>query len=160
VCAKNLPGASNKEVLDKILNPSGEPYWKLKGKGGCEDIFFLSTLDKIPQYISTMYAQATAFKYPTAEIGIYIQPQHHGVSNHCEFSLPFNPKDIKETAKMKELSAKASEALIGQGAYFSRPYGMWANMVYNRDAQGTIALRKIKKIFDPNNVMNPGKLCF
>ncbi|RPJ13983.1 MAG: FAD-binding oxidoreductase, partial [Deltaproteobacteria bacterium] len=35
-----------------------------------------------------------------------------------------------------------------------------ANMVYNRDTQGTIALRKIKQIFDPKNVMNPGKLCF
>ena len=63
-------------------------------------------------------------------------------------------------ARVKELYRKASEELIGQGAYFSRPYGMWANMVYNRDTQGTIALRKIKQIFDPKNVMNPGKLCF
>jgi hypothetical protein len=155
-----IPGATNKEVLNIILNPSSEPYWKLKNKGGCEDIFFLTTLDKTPHYIETMNATAEAFNYPTSEIGIYIQPQHHGVSNHCEFNLAYDPKDAKESARIKQLYAKASEELIGQGAYFARPYGMWANLVYNRDAQSTMALRKVKQIFDPNNVMNPGKLCF
>jgi len=155
-----IAGTANKEVLNTILNPSTEPYWKLKYKGGCEDIFFLTTLDKAPHYIQVMYATADALKYPASDIGIYIQPQHQGVSHHCEFNLPFNPKDAKEMAKVKELYSKASEELIGQGAYFARPYGMWANLVYNRDAQSTMALRKIKKIFDPNNVMNPGKLCF
>jgi FAD/FMN-containing dehydrogenase len=33
-------------------------------------------------------------------------------------------------------------------------------MAYNRDAQTTTVLKKIKDIFDPNHVMNPGKLCF
>ena len=47
-----------------------------------------------------------------------------------------------------------------QGAYFSRPYGIWANMVYKADARTTVVTQKVKDIFDPNNVMNPGKLCF
>ena len=55
---------------------------------------------------------------------------------------------------------KASEELIRQGAFFSRPYGIWADMVYSRDAQTTIVLKKVKEYFDPNNVLNPGKLCF
>jgi FAD/FMN-containing dehydrogenases len=155
-----IPGTTNKEVLNTILNPSTEPYWKLKYKGGCEDIFFLATLDKTPHFIETMNSTAETFKYPASEIGIYIQPQHHGVSHHCEFNLHYDPKDAKESARIKQLYAKASEELIGQGAYFARPYGMWANLVYNRDAQSTMALRKVKQIFDPNNVMNPGKLCF
>ena len=53
-----------------------------------------------------------------------------------------------------------SEALIKQGAYFSRPYGIWADIVYNRDAANKEMIRTIKGIFDPNNVLNPGKLCF
>ena len=155
-----IPGATNREVMETLLNPSEEPYWKLKYKGGCQDIFFLTTLDKTPQFIRTIYSAAEALKYPASEIGIYIQPQHQGVEHHCEFSLPFDPKDQREVTRVKELYCKGSEDLLGQGAYFSRPYGIWANMVYNRDAQGTIALRKIKQIFDPGNVMNPGKLCF
>jgi hypothetical protein len=155
-----LPGTTNKEVLDTILNTSTEPYWKFKYKGGCDDIFFLTTLDKAPQYIDTMNATAKAFRYPESKIGVYIQPQHQGVSHHCEFNLYYDPKDAKESAKLKALYARASEELIGQGAYFARPYGMWANLVYNRDAQSTMALRKVKRIFDPNNIMNPGKLCF
>jgi FAD/FMN-containing dehydrogenase len=63
-------------------------------------------------------------------------------------------------AKVKELFTTASEELIRQGACFSRPYGLWANMVYNRDAQSTILLKEIKDIFDPNHILNPGKLCF
>jgi FAD/FMN-containing dehydrogenase len=155
-----IPGATNREVLDTLMNPSGEPYWKLRYRGGCQDVFFLTTLDKAPHFIKTMYSVAETVKYQASEIGIYIQPQHQGVEHHCEFSLPFDPENRKEVTRVKELYCKASEELIGQGAYFSRPYGMWANMVYNRDAQGTIALRKIKQIFDPKNVMNPGKLCF
>jgi FAD/FMN-containing dehydrogenase len=46
------------------------------------------------------------------------------------------------------------------GAFFSRPYGSWAEMVYSRYTEGTAASRKLKNIFDPNNILNPGKLCF
>lgn len=155
-----IPGATNREVMDVLTSTSDEPYWKLKYKGGCQDIFFLTTLDKTPQFIKIVYSVAEALKYPTPEIGVYIQPQHQGVEHHCEFSLPFDPKDQAKVVRVKEFYRRASEELIGQGAYFSRPYGLWANMVYNRDTQSTIALRKIKKIFDPKNVMNPGKLCF
>jgi FAD/FMN-containing dehydrogenase len=47
-----------------------------------------------------------------------------------------------------------------RGAFFSRPYGIWPGLIGNRHAENIIALRKVKRIFDPNNVMNPGKLFF
>ncbi len=155
-----MPGITNAEVVNTVAGCSGEPYWKLRLKGGCQDVFFLTTLDKAPQFVKTVFSVAEAAKYPTSDIGVYIQPQHHGVSQHVEFNLPFDPADAKETAKVKEIYTKASELLIAQGAYFSRPYGAWAGMVYSRDATATRVLRTVKEIVDPKNVLNPGKLCF
>jgi FAD/FMN-containing dehydrogenase len=158
--ASEIGEISDKQMLEIIGMPSAEPYWKLRRKGACQEIFFQTTLDRIPKFIETSLAVAETSGYPASEIGIYIQPQHQGVTHHCEFNLPYDPEDSKETGAVKETYSKASESLIGQGAYFSRPYGAWADMAFDRDSQSTTALKKIKKIFDPNNVMNPGKLCF
>jgi FAD/FMN-containing dehydrogenase len=155
-----IPGASSGEVLEILRQPSKEPYWKLRYRGGCQDIFFLTTLNRTPEFVNTMSSVAQQQGYSPSQIGVYIQPQHQGVCCHCEFSLPFDPGNPKEATSTQELFTKASGVLINQGAYFSRPYGPWANAVYNRDANSTIILKKIKGIFDPNNVMNPGKLCF
>jgi hypothetical protein len=155
-----IPGTTSRQVLDLLVRTSETPYWKLRYKGGCQDIFFLSTLEKTPELIGTMYTRAEALGYPGSDIGVYIQPQHQGVSHHCEFNLPYDPSDEKERGRIRELFVNASEELMKQGAYFSRPYGMWADMVYGRDVQTTSMLKGIKDIFDPNHVLNPGKLCF
>jgi FAD/FMN-containing dehydrogenase len=155
-----IPGAGTGEVLEALLKPSKEPYWKIRHHGSCQDIFFLTTLNRTPEFVRTMFSVAGASGYPTSEIGVYIQPIHQGASCHCEFSLPFDPNDPEEVTRARTLFTRASEELLNQGAFFSRPYGIWANMSYNRDAQTMFALKKIKKIFDPNNIMNPGKLCF
>ena len=54
----------------------------------------------------------------------------------------------------------AAASLLNQGAFFSRPYGELATMMYERAAGYTMALKRLKKVFDPKNIMNPGNLCF
>jgi FAD/FMN-containing dehydrogenase len=155
-----VTGASGDEVLQAILNPSPEPYWKLGYKGACQDIFFLSTLERSPGFVEAMNAVAEGHKYPTSEIGVYIQPVHQGASCHIEFNLAFDRHNPRELSRIQELYVKASEEMLKQGAFYSRPYGIWARMAYNQDAQTTQVLKKIKDIFDPNHIMNSGKLCF
>jgi len=58
------------------------------------------------------------------------------------------------------LYAEAAETAIAMGGYFSRPYGPVADMVYNKAASYTAALKKVKQLLDPNNIMSPGRLCF
>ena len=155
-----VSGITGEQIMSALLNPSPEPYWKLTYKGACQDIFFMSTLDKVPGFVDTVLAAANALGYPASDIGLYLQPQHQGTSCHCEFNLPYDSGDKIETDCVKELLETGSEALIRQGAYFSRPYGIWADMVYNRDARNREMIRTIKGIFDPNNILNPGKLCY
>jgi FAD/FMN-containing dehydrogenase len=155
----SVPGARGEQVLEKVLNPSTEPYWKEAYLGASQDIFFSTTLDRTPAFIAKVYAIAGEAGYPTQDIGVYIQPTNMGTSCHCEFSLPYNPDNPKEEARLKQLFVTASEALSSMGAYYSRPYGIWSKLQLNKDAQSTLTLRKLKEMFDPNNVMNPGKLC-
>ncbi|MDT3698633.1 MAG: FAD-binding oxidoreductase [Thermincola sp.] len=155
-----IPGTRSSEVLRAINNTSREPYWKLGYKGGCQEIFFVTTLEKTSEFVRSMYSVAEGQGYNPSDIGVYIQPIHQGASCHCEFILPFDREDQREMAKMQVLFEKASEELHRQGAFFSRPYGMWADLAFNRDVQTTNTLKKIKGIFDPNNIMNTGKLCF
>ena len=67
---------------------------------------------------------------------------------------------VHEREKTGELHRYLSEELITMGAFFSRPYGPWADMVYRRATTYTTTLKEVKKVFDPNNILNPGKLCY
>jgi FAD/FMN-containing dehydrogenase len=155
-----LPGAEGAQVLDLIMQPSREPYWKLDYKGGCQDIFFITTLEMTHEFVSSILQTAVSSGYPAADIGVYIQPRHQGVNCHCEFNLPYSPPDPHESALVQYLFARASKALFDQGAFFTRPYGIWADFAFEKDPSSTALLKKIKGIFDPHGIMNPGKLCF
>ncbi len=39
---KSVGGVSANEILKAVRQPSAEPYWKLRYKGACEDIMFLT----------------------------------------------------------------------------------------------------------------------
>jgi FAD/FMN-containing dehydrogenase len=147
------------DLMKRLRLPFEEPYWKLRRRGSCYDIFFLTTQDKLPEFIKVMSDVAVQHHYPVADMGIYLQPIVQGISCHCEFSLFFDPMKETEVERVRSLSADAVEALMARGAFFSRPYGPWADMAYRRDVETTAALRKLKGIFDPNDIMNPGKLC-
>lgn len=151
-----LAEVNGKDVLETLLKPSGESYWKLRSKGGVQEIFFVTTLDKTPKFIATMNSLAQEAGFTSSNIGVYIQPQHQGTSCHCEFILPYDP--ASETAKVQKLFTDASKVFLQMGAYFSRPYGAWSALMFKQDAETTMSLQKVKSIFDPNNVMNRGKL--
>jgi FAD/FMN-containing dehydrogenase len=117
-------------------------------------------LDRTPTFIETMKSLTDEYRYPSTDMGIYLQPVHQGVGCHCEFQFPVDSGNPAQAAKAGKLFSAASNRLFRQGAFFSRPYGEWAQMVFNADAEAKSALRHVKAIFDPNRVMNPGKLCF
>jgi FAD/FMN-containing dehydrogenase len=148
------------ELLEVVKRPSREPYWKLRHKGTSHDIFFLTIYDNLPGLLSTMHDEAHGMGYPTSEMGIYLQPIVQGTNCHCEFNLFYDPENQSESARIRELSDRVIMSLMAKGAFFSRPYGTSARKIINRDAATVNALKKVKSILDPGNIMNPGKLCF
>jgi FAD/FMN-containing dehydrogenase len=157
---KAVGGVSANEILKTVQKPSGEPYWKLRYKGACQDVFFLTINDKIEGQIESMYEAVKKAGYSTSDVGVYIQPVVQGTGCHCEFNLFYDPENPVELDRVRDLSISAVKALMAKGAFFSRPYGESAGIVLNKDAATVAVLNKFKKIFDPNNVMNPGKVCF
>jgi FAD/FMN-containing dehydrogenase len=158
--AKTVGGFSTEEVAALLTAPSAEPYWKLRYKGACNDIFFLTTLDKTPGFIDAMPIQARSQRFSLEDLGVYIQPVVQGTSCHCEFNLFHDPADRAGLEGVKAMEIDGALILANKGAFFSRPYGAWAHIAYGRAPETMILQRKVKKIFDPNNILNPGRLCF
>ena len=147
-------------VLKAIQQPAAEDYWKLQPRGGCHDVFYLTVREKLADQITAMTSLATAAGYPATDMGVYIQPSVQGTNWHCEFNLFYDPADSRDSDRVRALSRTAVQGLMEKGAFFSRPYGETAGAITNRDAASVSVLHTFKKIFDPNNVMNPGKVCF
>jgi len=141
-------------ILNFLTQADMNP-WKSRLTGGYQDIFFITNFEKIPVFISIMD------KLIPLNLGVYIQAINQGTSYHCEFDIFYNPFDKQETISVKEKFLEASIKLMDSDAFFNRPYGLWAKEVFKRHQDSTqTALKKVKKIFDPNNVLNPGVLCF
>jgi FAD/FMN-containing dehydrogenase len=154
-----LAGASADELSVILSRPSEEPYWKLRLKGGCNDIFFLTTLDKIPKFVSAISLLMCTHRYPVENMGVYIQPVVQGTSCHCEFNLYHEPARQNELDNIRWMVNEGSRDLAKQGGFFSRPYGAWADFAYTGASEAVAMQRKMKKIFDPKGILNPGKLC-
>lgn len=146
---------NNFDDILKCVNISTLEPWRARYKGQYQEIFFISNFKNILKYILMVES-----KY-NDEMGVYIQPINQGSSYHCEFDLFYDPIEKDKIKEIKRLFLEISSDLMDSGAFFNRPYGYWAKEMYARhDKQTSLALKKVKGIFDPNNVLNPGVLCF
>ncbi|MBD3227958.1 MAG: FAD-binding protein [Candidatus Lokiarchaeota archaeon] len=147
--------------ISRVLEEAAPQPWRLKYLGGCDNIFFITTLDKTKDFKKIMFDVAREEGFNESNIGVYIQPMIQGCNVHCEFDLYYDPKNDKENRLAKKTFLRASEALIDSGAFFNRPYGIWADMIYPKTQDLVIeSMKKVKDIFDPNNILCPGVLCF
>ena len=85
-------------------------------------------------------------------------------SADAEIEEVINPEEVKtEEAKEKTclLADTAEAALFARGALFDRPYtAALSQLVFGADPVAAAAQKKLKDVFDPQGILNPGKLCF
>ena len=157
----DAPGIGRK-LLSMLRNPwpAEKTYWKNIWKGGSQNLFFIARPVSSAVYVDIVKETAAQHGYPASDIGIYIQPIEHNRACQMEFTFFYDPANDKKKAMIADLYRGAALSLLNEGAYFTRPYGELAPMVYERAAGYTMTLKRLKKVFDPKNIMNPGNLCF
>jgi FAD/FMN-containing dehydrogenase len=156
-----FPGAARK-LLPMLRKPwpADVPYWKNRWRGASQSLFFIARPEDAPRFIDGVEEVAARHGYPLGDIGIYFQPIEHNRACQLEFTFFYDQDDASELALVSGLYRDAAQVLMDEGAFFSRPYGELAPMVYERAAGYVAALKRVKKVFDPKNIMNPGNLCF
>ena len=140
--------------------PKAETYWKNRYKGACHSLFFITKPILAPKFISMIGEIAAKHGYPAGDVGGYLQPIEHNRACYLEFNFFYDPASGPGVEKVRSLSREAAPALMKEGALFTRPYGELAKLVYDKATDYVAVLKRVKKLFDPNNIMNPGNLCF
>ena len=85
--------------------------------------------------------------------------EHDGQLTFEEFQQAVEDHPFMQ-AFTERMVREGSEMISDMGGFFSRPYGPWKDTAYRRAGGTLIMQRKLKEIFDPNAILNPGKLCF
>jgi len=160
----SLPGfpGLGRKLLTLLRKPWPKKitYWKNRYQGACQSLFFITRPVLAPKFIDIMEEVAAGYGYPVDDIGGYIQPIEHNRACQLEFNLFYDPTSPDDMELVRNLYRDASFVLASEGALFTRPYGELANLVYESATGYATALRRVKKVFDPNNIMNPGTLCY
>jgi len=162
--ADSLPGfpGLTKKLLPMLRKPWPKEmtYWKNRYRGACQSLFFITKPTSAPKFISEMEEMAARHGYPISDIGGYLQPIEHNRACQLEFNLFYDPASSSEVERIRSLYHEATRVLLNEGALFTRPYGELSKLVYEKATGYAMTLRRLKKTFDPNNIMNPGNLCF
>jgi len=145
--------------LDEMLHPWNN-LKKFCYRGAVHDVCFKTTLKRVPEFQMLVQEIINEYNYPMQDIGVTVIPLERGRAVHCIADFHCDPNNHAEVEQLKNMWTAISRRYIDDGALFDRPYGAWADMVYSRAGTYTQKLKEIKRELDPNNILNPGHLCF
>jgi FAD/FMN-containing dehydrogenase len=157
VPAPTLGCVSARKLLEAASTPGAEIDWRHHRSGHCLSVFFLTTLDRAPGLVGLFADLARGEGLGEERVGCYVQPVVQNHACHVELLVPFEAEHPAEVDRMRKLERDGVAKLTAAGAFFSRPYGSAAPLVFERNPTSYEVLKKVKGIFDPNRILNDGK---
>ena len=149
----NIPA----DGLGRLLQSEAQGLYQNRLLGAHRSVFCLQQLDRAETLVAAAQAVLAQRGWPVAQLAVYVQPRLQGRNAHIEFILPHAPAD---TERASDLAEEMAQALQAAGGFFSRPYGPWASMAYSKHLGLQPYLRQAKELFDPDRILNPGRLCY
>lgn len=154
-----FPGLGRK-ILKIMKTPQEGICWKARPEGAYEDLFFICRPGDAQKYVDEMKVILANHNYPPTALGVYQQPIEHNRASQLMFTFFYDPEDEDAKADIAAITYEAGSKFLAEGAQFTRPYGNLVPLIYDRAGNYTSTLKRVKKIFDEKNILNPGNLCF
>ncbi len=127
-----------------------------KYKNKCLHIPFYVNLNEISNMNKIAEEISKKFNYPKEDLYGYMMPIEQAHTCYYDFTIHFD--DSNKLEEMKKFFMELSEKILENGGVIDRPYGPWAKIIYSKNTAYYNYWRQVKKIVDPNDIMNPGQL--
>ncbi len=143
------------QLEQKILNEFNTPQ-DLKKKS--YDLPVYLTLNKFPEIYSIIQNELSQTNEDKTDLGVSIIPVERNRTAYVEFDLYPALNTERQITEFKTLFRNLGELALKAGAIIDIPYGPLKQVVYSKVGNYLALIKDVKDIFDPNNIMNPGKI--
>jgi FAD/FMN-containing dehydrogenase len=147
---------AGEKLLKEIDCPEGYGHFE-KLKGAYNAIPFMCMAMQLPIFGMVLGQMAGAFQYDPSNIGqllLPVEPSRY----HFQYGFYSDPTNPADHLLVKKFFEVFSGTLIKMGGFFSRPYGEWADQLFQKATAYKALIKETKAVMDPDNIMNPGKL--
>lgn len=140
-------------LKDIFRVPGKERCWRER-EGFCfREIFFLTGLKKIEDTVRALCEMIEEKEF----FIISIQPVTQATSWEVNFTFYYPSGSREKRRRADEMERKMVKVVMSRGGFFSRPYYSWRYISISSNPVYENVLRKVKKIFDPDGILNPGR---
>lgn len=148
---------SNAEERTKLWQARHDVYWAALGlRPGCTVI---STDVCVP--ISRLAECVTATEKDVAEMGFIAPIVGHVGDGNFHLSILLDMEDNEEVERARQFVSKLNKRAIDMDGTCTGEHGIGQGKMAYLEAEighGVDLIRQIKAVFDPQNIMNPGKI--
>jgi len=160
----SVAGITQKDIEPILDGNTVDPHPKFSDKEIAIDVFYNTTLDRLKEHLYSVEEILKKQGFPLERTNIYLQPIIQARSVNVEFSLLADRPDSSNQEfpieKIKGICKEIAHNVAFKGGFFSRSYKLINDIAFSRDDAFTEGLKKLKRLFDPDNILNKGQLIF